>query len=470
MAEKQIIRPHEVLIDDFGAETEIVDPAVRRRNRAQAVARWRLVWDQRQWLGKVVLCGLVISLAAAFLIPPRYESTAQLMPPDKNSSGLAMLGGILGGGSSGGTSSALPGLVSSVLGLSTSGDLFLGVIESRTVQDDLITQFDLRKVYGLRYWNDARKKLLDRTDVSIDKKSGIITISVTDRSPQRAAAMAQEYINELNWVMTELNTSSAHRERVFLEQRLQQVNRDLEASERNFSDFAKENMALDIPAQGRTMVAATANLEGELIATQTELEGLKEIYTDNNVRVKATQARVDELQRQLDRLGGNNADGKSNGDAKNSGTSLYPNIRQLPVLGVTYADLLRSTKVEETVFAVLTQEYELAKVEEAKEIPSVKVLDAPNIPEKKSFPPRAVVSLGGAALFLIVGVVWILGREQWRQMDHEDPARAFAYEIYGDVARALPWPQGNGEGANGNSGSGGNGSGAVSSSSSRTKY
>lgn len=460
MAEKQISKPHEILIEEFGREPKLLDPAVRRRERAEAVARLRLLWNARAWLGKVLLCGLVGSLAVAFLIPQRYESTAQLMPPDKtSSSGLSMLGGLLGGGSSG-TGSALPGLMGSFLGLGTSGDLFLGVIESRTAQDDLITKFDLRKVYGERYWNGAREKLANRTDVSIDKKSGIITISVTDRSPQRAAAMAQEYINELNWVMTQLNTSSAHRERVFLEQRLQQVSQDLETAEKNFGEFARKNVALDIPAQGRTMVAATASLEGELIATQTELQGLKEIYTDNNVRVKAAQARADELRRQLDKLGGETGDKPNSQDASQS--SPYPNIRELPVLGITYADLLRSTKVEEAIFAVLTQEYELAKVEEAKEIPSVKVLDAPNVPEKKSFPPRLLISVGGALLFLAGGIVWILGRVQWQQMDHQDPARTFAHEVIGDVAKALPWPSTNGEGGHGapGNGSSGNGSGA----------
>src|SRR4029077_15105148 len=134
--------------------------------------------------------------------------------------------------------------------------------------------------------------------------------------------------------------------------------------------------------------------QGQLIATQTQLESLRQIYTDSNVRVREAQARVDELGRQLRKIGGqsgNAAPTTDGGDAE----SMYPSIRQLPVLGVRYADLYRQTKVEEAVFQTLTQEYELAKVQEAKETPTVKVLDPPNIPEKKSFPPRGLIGLGG---------------------------------------------------------------------------
>ncbi len=153
------------------------------------------------------------------------------------------------------------------------------------------------------------------TSVSADRKTGIITIQVADKSPTRAAAMAGEYINELNQVVTLLNTSSAHRERVFLEDRLTQVKQDLESAEQNFSQFATKNTALDIPTQGKAMIEAAATLEGQLIAAQTELEGLKQVYADGNVRVRSTQARVDELRRQLEKsLGSKSGDpGTGNG-------------------------------------------------------------------------------------------------------------------------------------------------------------
>jgi uncharacterized protein involved in exopolysaccharide biosynthesis len=440
MADKQVPGSHEVLVENFDVEQGYMDLAEQRAAREKNVAKLHTLWEHRGFLLKLFFCGVVISFLIALLIPSQYESTARLMPPDQQSgSGLAMLATLAGKSNS----NSLAGLAGTVLGLKTSGDLFLGVLSSRTVQDDLIHKFDLRKVYGEHRWEQARTKLAGHTDLSADRKSGIITIEVSDRSPQRAAAMAQEYIDELNWVMTEQNTSAAHRERIFLEQRLQQVKQDLEVAENNFSDFASKNAALDIPTQGKAMVEATASLEGQLIAAQTQLQGLRQIYTDNNVRVRSTQARIDELQRQLAKLSGQ---GKSEAADPPNAASSYPSFRQLPVLGVSYTDLLRNAKVQEAIFEVLTQEYELAKVEEAKEIPSVKVLDQPNVPESKSFPPRILIGFFGGICFLAVGISWVLGSAHWESVDSQDPAKCLAQRVFGDLSKDLSRVSFNGAG------------------------
>jgi len=276
-------------------------------------------------------------------------------------------------------------MASELLGLKSTSDLLVGVLSSRTVEDKLIQKFDLRKVYGARRMEDARKALAASTDVSVDRKSQIITITVTDDSPQRATAMAQAYVEELNRTLAEVSASSARRERIFLEGRLQAVNRDLEAAEKDFSQFASKNTAIDIKEQGKAMVEAAATLQGELIAARSELEGLRQLYADGNVRVRSAQARAAELEDQLRKVGGKEE--STSLEQAAPGDSLYPSIRKLPLLGVTYADLYRKTKVQEAVFETLTQEYELAKVQEAKEIPSVKVLDSPNVPERNHFLP-----------------------------------------------------------------------------------
>ena len=344
---------------------------------------------------------------------------------------------------------SLGSIGSQLLGLKTSGDLFIGILESRTVEDDLIRKFDLLKIYREKRWEDARATLLSRTQASQDHKSEIITISLTDRSPLRAQQMAQEYVEELNRVVTNLNTSSAHRERVFLEGRLTQVQGDLESAEKDFSQFASKNTAIDIQAQGKAMIEAGAALEGQLIAAQTELEGLRQIFTDNNVRVRETQARVDELSRQLRKLGGKAPSDAS--EQQNHGQvqeqdqgAVYPTIRELPLLGVTYADLFRRMKVEEAVFETLTKQFELAKVEEAKETPSVKVLDPPDSPEKKSFPPRLLIMFIGMVLALAWGITWVFGREAWETTDSADARKIFATEIWTDVRASLPWNSTNG--------------------------
>jgi uncharacterized protein involved in exopolysaccharide biosynthesis len=237
-----------------------------------------------------------------------------------------------------------------------------------------------------------------------------------------------------------LNTSSAHREREFLENRLVQVKQDLENAEKNFSEFATKNTALDVPAQGRAMIEAAATLEGQLIAAETELEGLKQIYASGNVRVRSTQARVDELRRQLQKnLGAKSDNAQAASGAQDGQQSLYPSIRELPALGVGYADRFRNTRVQEAIFQTLTQQFELAKVQEAKETPSVKVLDAPLVPEKRSFPPRGLIVILGTLLAFIGSVVWLFGKNSWEQIPTSDPQMVLAQEVIHSVRAHLPW-------------------------------
>jgi uncharacterized protein involved in exopolysaccharide biosynthesis len=423
-----------VVSGEFGSQLELSQRAARERT----VAHLRLLWESRRFLARVAGASLLLSVIAALLIPSRYQSVARLMPPDSPSgSGLAMAAAALSGQASG-----LAGMAGDLLGIKSSSDLFVGVLTSRTVADQLIRKFNLQRVYGARRMEDARKGLAVRTDISVDRKSQIITITVTDKKPQRAAAMTQAYVEELNLLLAEVSTSSARRERIFLEGRLQAVNQDLEAAEKEFSQFASKNTAIDIKEQGKAMVNAAATLQGEFIAARSELEGLRQIYTNNNVRVRAAEARVAELDSQLNKLGGKGESTSLEDAEKND--PLYPSIRKLPLLGVAYADLYRRTKVQEAVFETLTREYELAKVQEAKEIPSVKVLDPPNLPDKKSFPPRALIVLLGTALAFSFGVAWIFGSAQWERTDPADPRKLFAQEVFDAAMAAIPWASRNG--------------------------
>jgi uncharacterized protein involved in exopolysaccharide biosynthesis len=406
-----------------------LDTTDEREMRRRRIDRYRILWTHRRFLVRVAAAALILSTAVAFAIPNQYESTTRLMPPDDTSSNMAMIAAAARNGIS------MGGIASNLLGLRSSGVLFVGVLQSRTVQDDLIDRFDLRNLYKHKKWIDTRKQLASRTAISEDHKNGIISITVTDREPQRAAAMAQEYVDELNRVVAQLSTSSARRERVFLEERLTQVNQELEAAEKNFSEFASKNTALDIKEQGRAMIDAGAALEGQMVAAQTELQALRQIYTNENVRVRETQARVDELERQLQKLGGEST---GSGTSATGSDSIYPSIRKLPLLGVTYADLYREMKVKEVVFETLTQQYELAKVEEVKQIPSVRVLDAPEIPERKSFPHRLWTMMGGTALCLLFATFWIFGSERWTQLDMQDPSKVLAVEVLNAIQAKLP--------------------------------
>ena len=400
---------------------EIVPPAQRAAEDSPVAEGLWLLWGKRRFLAGAVVIAAVGSLIVALLIPSRYSATTALMPPDSQS-GSGMLAALL---SKGGPGLGLLG--SDLLGLKSSSAVFQSVLRSRTVEDRIVNRFDLRQVYGEKLFQATRKRLEEETEITEDRKSGIITITVNDRDPKRAAAIANAYVEELGRLVAELDTSSAHRERVFLEERLKSVKQELDTAARDFSEFSSKNMAIDIKEQGKAMVEAAATLQGELIAAQSEEESLRQVYTDSNVRIRSLQARVAELKQQLEKLGGKGETSVSDSTSPND--DLYPSIKKLPLLGVTYADLYGRVKVEETVYELLTQQYELAKVQEAKEIPSVRVLDTAVVPERRSGPKRLQILLSGVLLCLFGAVGWVLVAENWKQVRADNSFKSLAREI-----------------------------------------
>src|SRR5712692_2890998 len=443
-------------------ETEVLEPGLNgedtlEQQKFAAVAErqariLRLLWERRRSLLRAAAIGLLASTLVAFLIPKSYTSTTQLMPPDSQStSGMAMMAAMAAKGAGG-----LGAVAGDLLGLKSSGALFIGVLRSQTSEDRLIQQFGLRRVYGKRLVVDARMKLDENTSISEDRKSGIITISVTDHSPQRAAAIANAYVDELNSLVSQLSTSSAHRERVFLEERLKVAKQELDDASSQLAQFSSKNNTLDIQQEGKAMLDAAGTIAGEMIAAQSQLEGLRQIYTDNNSRVRSLNARVAELRRQLEKLGGTQGNGATGtsastdqpGDpstAKAGGGLPYPTIKSLPLLEAKYADFYRRAKIQETVYELLTEQYELAKVQEAKETPSVKVLDPARIPEKKSFPPRLVIMFLGTFCGFALAVVWVLGSARWEEVDPQDPRKVFVQDVAGTLKARIPWGSRNGD-------------------------
>lgn len=414
---------------------------------SSAQGRWaaaRLVWHYRALLLRVAFRTALISLVVVLLIPKHYESTAQLMPPDLSSSSLDLLEGLQGlKGSTGGAAEALAGgaggIAGKLLGQNDEGQVLIGVMRSQTLEDRIIQQFGMAGFTGYyhdRYIEDARRDLEDDVDIQEDRKSGIISINVTQKDPKRAADIAHAYVGELGNLMAEVSTSSARRERIFIEDRVKTIGNQLEQASRSFSDFSSKNTAIDIPEQGKAMVEAAALLQGQIIAAQAELGGLRQIYTENNARVKQTEAQIAELQQQLNKFGGKDV---SPTHPTQDPNSLYPAIRELPLLGIKYADLLREMKVDEAAYEMLRADYEIAKVEEAKEIPSVQVLD-PGVPaEKKSFPPRGLLVVLVMFLAASAAIVCLLARERWAELDERDERKLFLSEVGSRVSQHWIW-------------------------------
>lgn len=413
-------------IDVLHEET-LITPPPETRSDADGFVYLQLLWSERRRLWKSVVWGLVIGVVVALLLPKHYESTVSIMPPDSlDNSGMMMA-------LASKASPELAGMASGLLGMKNNGALYVGLLRSRTVEDHIVDKFDLLKIYQVKYRQDARKILAKHTAIDEDRKSGIITLTATEQNPNLARNIAQAYLDDLNSLVSEVSTSSARRERVFIEQRLSAVKSDLEDAEQQFSAFASKNSALDIKEQTRAMVESAATLEGQLIAARSELEGLRQIYSVNNVRVRSAQARVDELDRQLQKIGG--TDASLAGDTSRAGDS-YPSIRKLPLLGVQWSDLYRRVKIQETVYELLSQQYEMARIQEAKEVPTVNVIDAANLPEKKSWPPRLLVMALCTLLLLAVTAAVIIGQERIKSLEADDPYRIMA-EYAGRAWRQL---------------------------------
>jgi capsule polysaccharide export protein KpsE/RkpR len=399
-----------------------------------------VLWGHRRLLARVVCIALPVALAIAFLIPKQYKSAARIMPPDQQGSSAMMLAALA---SRTGGLGSLGALAGGLLGGHTTTALFIDLLRSGTVAGHIIDRFDLQTVYGKRYRIDTAKRLTRLTTITDDKKSGVITIEVLDTDPARARNIAQAYLDELNKLVTATSTSAAHRERVFIENRLQSVQGYLEDAQLKLGEFSSRNSTVDIKEQTRAIVDVGARVQGELLVQQASLESLRQVYGDGNIRVHQSEARIATLQHQLKSMAGTSTPLSSSpgeGTSENAATpsELSPPLRQLPRLAVPYADLYRRVKVQETVFELLTQQFELARIEEAKDIPVVSVIDAPGIAEKKSFPPRLWIALALTAGSLIVTAVLVLIADAWGITHPDNAFKALVKEISSDVRSSIP--------------------------------
>lgn len=407
-----------------------VFPSIESENQIAGTS-W-LLWNNRGRIFRVAAIAGVAVLIIALFRSNTYRSTTQLMPPEqKAASGLAAMASMAGRVSN---DNSMLGADLLNLGMQSTGDLFVGILQSRTAQEGVVQKFDLTKIYGVPWLHlkvqneDARKRLEQSTEIDQDRKSGIITISVSDQDPQRAAGLAKAYVDELDILIAALSTSAAGRERRFLEQRLKEVKRDLDDAVHQLGEFSSTNTTFDPKDQGEAMVNAAAALQGELIAAESQLRGLEAIYTSNNVRVRSLRERIKELRRQIGKLSGVPA--TSADTTPGSDDSMpFPSLRQLPLLGTKYADLYRRAKIQETVYQILTQQYEMAKVQEAKEIPTVRVLDVANVPERKWGPHRGLLALMGAIVGLLCACVWVIGENEWNKRPLDDPYKSLLTEV-----------------------------------------
>jgi uncharacterized protein involved in exopolysaccharide biosynthesis len=401
-----------------------IDPRYLRSSRLA------FLWERRRLLFDSSLWGAALALLVALLSPSRFTSTARLMPPDPPlMEQLALLHSL----------SELAGfsLDSSKTGGSSTfiipANVFATILSSESIQNGVIDKLRLRNVYGSGTQADARRELSRRTNISVDRKTHFLTIEVTDRDPLRAQQIAAEYIVQLNSLLTRVDNSASHRERVFLQQRLLEVGDDLQDAESDFSRFSSGNLLVDLHDEDSTLQQTVLYLQGRLIAEKTQLQALRTIYADDNVRVHEAQARILELTRQIRELAGRS---KATLPDSASTAPLIP-LGRLPVLGVGYVDLLRRVKVDEALFEALSRKYEVARAQEAREHPSITVLDSPELPEKRVFPLRVLMIAAGGCLAFLSCVTWIFLKSDWDQLAQEGPAKVRAAGVPLSVLRRI---------------------------------
>ena len=414
----------------FISRTEVMERAVEIESTAvpalpveRILQTCRLLWDERRFLLRLLLAALSGSIVVSLILPPTYESTAVLIPSEPPTVGaMAKLGGL-------GNIASLAAGGGELLGMRTPEARFIAILRSRTVADRLIDRFGLMKVYGASLRESAWQMLANHTFIVGDRKTGLIALTVQDQDRYRAAQMVEGYIAELDRLSSELNIGAAHRERLFLEERVAVIKEQMDTSAQKLASFSSTHGVMAVDEQAKMMMESAARLQGQMTALEAQRQGLEQIYTPNNVRVRQIGAQIAVLKQQLRQLRGSPA-------TPDSPPELLPSFAALPTLGVTYLNLWRENKILNTVYEVLTQQLELARVEEAKELPTVRVLDRANVAELRVRPRRKMIVVISCLLTLVLGVGWILVREKMRARDDQDPIKSLWIEICGYLGQS----------------------------------
>lgn len=318
-------------------------------------------------LGLPVLVG-ALTVGVTLLMTPIFTATTAILPPQQSQSTASALLGQLGG---------LAGMAGAAAGIKNPSDLYVGMLKSRTVADAMIARFDLVNYYEAELTQDARKSLEGVSSFSAGK-DGIITISVDDKDPELAAKMANAYVEELNKLTEVLAVTEASQKRLFFERQMVDARDRLVAAEIEARSAMERGGLASIDAQGQAMIGVTARLRGQISVKEVEIGAMRAFAAEENPRLKAAQQELLALQTELARIEGASALREGQAGAESSA-------------GATNLQLLRNVKYYETLYQMLAQQFELAKIEEAKDSALIQVLDAAIPPERKSKPKRALI-------------------------------------------------------------------------------
>jgi tyrosine-protein kinase Etk/Wzc len=366
------------------------------------------------FVAAVIVASVIVSLT----LPYKYTATARILPPNESSSTLSPLSQITG--ALGGVFGVMPGGLGK-----TTADLYVGILQSDAVADMIIDRFNLKDYFRQKYRSDLYQTLDNVARFNVDRKTQIISISVEDKDPKKAADMANAYVDALDQINQKVNTTEGHRKRVFLEDRLKKVMHDLSKAETDLKAFQEKYKLVAVDEQSKAAIEGAAKIKGEIIASQTELEVLKQFGTEKQREAIMLKSRIAELNKQLARIETGNPGEDKAGDAKKNenNSDFYIPFNEMPELGMQLARLMRDVKVQENVFELLTSQYEVAKIDEAKDMNTVQFLDRAFPPDRRSSPKRARIVILSTVVAFFFAIFLAFFLEYVDRVKREDPER-----------------------------------------------
>jgi len=349
-----------------------------------------IVLARRKWfIVKVTAAFAIGSIIVSLLLPKRYTANVLLLPPAQNSSLGSQLASQMGS----------VGMAALALGgggglLKNPNDMYVAMFKSRVVEDGMVDKFGLMQEYHTKYLADARKEFEHRTTVDGSSKDGLIHISVEDKDPKRAAEIANGYVDQFRKLSEHLAISEAGQRRLFFQQQMERAKDDLANAEVALTQTEQKTGLIQIDSQARALIESAASLRAQIAAKEVQIQGMQTYATGENAQVIQARQELDGLRAQLARLGGNQDVG---------GGDLIPVKGQMTAAGLDYVRRLRNVKYYETIFDILARQFELAKLDEAKEGALIQVVDPALPPDRRSFPNRGLITMGVTALGLFLG-------------------------------------------------------------------
>ncbi|GGA79873.1 polysaccharide chain length determinant protein [Edaphobacter acidisoli] len=366
-----------------------------------------IVISQRRWLiFKVTACAILAGIVISLLLPVHYTAVTSILPPQQNSSIGASLMSQLGN-----SLGSLGSLAGGSLGLKNPNDLQVALLKSRTVEDAMVDRFHLIDLYHVKRKSDARKRFEDEVSIDDGSKDGLIRISVTDHSAQRAADMANGYIDEFKKFTATLAVTEASQRRLFFEQQLQQAKDNLANAEEDLKITEQKTGLLQLDAQARSAISLAADLRAQVAAKQVEINAMRSFATADNPQLQIAEQQLAGLEAQEEKLA------SSSSNPANS----FLSKGNLQESGVEYVQKLRNVRYYETIFELMARQYEVAKVDEAREGSTIQVVDHAVVPDRRSFPMRILIVLGFACFGFVIGICWVLVEQRIRdpKLEHD---------------------------------------------------